>query len=168
MTGYVCTFRPGTATTCSSGPHATPWWAVTFPLWQIAAFLGAVLALVLAWGWFTDHYEVAGGRRLGFRLWRRWYGSSSRVCFSADSHLEDPAWFRVLGWCDAGTDVPWVLIDVPGDDEFPACWCPVTDLAPYAVRRLRPWIFRYRWLRIPVLFDYRPLRRPAGYLEADA
>ena len=44
----------------------------------------------------------------------------------------------------------------------------MTDFAPEAVRRLRRWIFRYHCLQLPVLFAYKTLSRPAGYLGTDA
>ena len=131
----------------------------------ILVVIGAVLVATAAWEWFRDQYEPAG--RYGLRFTRRWYGTRAHVCFRSDAGLEDPAWFRVVEWGDDHTDVPWVVIAAPDDEEFPACWCPVTDLAPYAVRRLHPWIFRYGWLRIPMPFLHVPLRHPAGYLDAD-
>jgi hypothetical protein len=115
------------------------------PIWQILAFLGVFLVITSAWGWFRDQYEPVWTGRLP-RFTRRWYGSGARVCFRSDADLADPAWFRVAGWIDEGTDVPWVQIAAPGDEDFPSCWCPVTDLAPYAVRSLRP------------PFAYAPLR----------
>ncbi len=138
---------------------------IKVPLWHAYVLVLAFFALNWALDWFTGQYEVSRRGRLGFRVTRRWYGARGHVCFRSDADLDDPAWFRVLDWIGESTDVPWVLIAPPDDTEFPACWCPVTDLAPYSVRRLRPWIFRYRWLRIPVLFSYVPLRQPAGYLE---
>jgi hypothetical protein len=140
--------------------------STAIPVWQILTFLGAALVTTSAWDWFRDQYEPTG--HFGLRFTRRWYGTGAHVCFRVDADLEDPDWFRVIEWGDDSTDVPWVLIGPPDDEEFPPCWCPVTDLAPYAVRRLHPWIFRYGWLRIPMPFLHMPFRQPAGYLGTDA
>lgn len=137
------------------------------PMWVFLVIIASVAAFCAAWDWFRDHYEPAWHGRLP-RFTRRWYGTGARVCFKADADLADPAWFQVLEWGDDHTDVPWVLLYVPDDEEFPACWCPVTDLAPYALRRLHPWVFRYRWLRIPLPFGYMPVPHRAGYAEDGA
>lgn len=136
--------------------------------WIIAIWLLGGIVLSAITTWFASQYEIIHLRRFGTRVARRWYGTRAHVSFRSDADLDDPAWFQVLEWTDENTDVPWVLIAAPDDEELPPCWCPVTDLAPYSVRRLRPWIFRYHWLRIPVLFSYVPLRQPAGYLEGGA
>ena len=68
------------------------------------------------------------------------------------------------------SDVPWLKVgsvdfdkDHLDEDELAEpFWAPVTDFYPEAVRKLRPWIFRYRWLRLPVLFAYKTVSRPDG------
>jgi len=129
--------------------------STAIPIWQILAFLGAFLAVTSVWDWFRNQYEAIWPGRFP-RFTRRWYGTGARVCFRTDADLHDRAWFQVTDWIDENTEVPWVLIAPPDDEDFPPCWCPVTDLAPYAVRSLRP------------PFAYGPLSRPAKYAEADA
>ena len=138
------------------------------PIWQILAFLGVFLVVTSAWGWFRDQYEVAGGRRFGFRLWRRWYGTRAWVILRAEADLDEPERYKVLGWDQEDCGTPWVRVMSIDHEDAESFWAPVTDFAPEAVRRLRPWVFRYRWLRLPVPFAYVPLSRPAGYVEADA
>jgi hypothetical protein len=133
------------------------------PVWQILAFLGMVALITSAWDWFTDQYEVAAGRRIGFRLWRRWYGTRAWVILRAEADLDEPQRYQVLGWDQEDCNAPWVHVTSIDDEDAGSFWAPVTDLAPEAVRRLRPWIFRYRWLRLPVPFAYVPLEHPAGF-----
>jgi hypothetical protein len=81
----------------------------------------------------------------------------------------DPALYAVIAQDGEHSPIPWLKVHklAPDsnywDDSAETYWAPVTAFAPYAVRRLRPWIFRYGWLRIPVPFLYVPLRHPAGY-----
>jgi hypothetical protein len=141
------------------------------PIWQILAAIAAVAILTSAWGWFSDQYEVAGGRRIGFRLHRRWYGTRARVILRADAGEGEPERFKVLAVDAEDSGIPWLKVGsvdfdedhLDEDDLAEPFWAPVTDFAPEAVRRLHPWIFRYRWLRLPALFAYVPLARPAGF-----
>jgi hypothetical protein len=162
------TFQPGTC--YSFDPHAASWHLTTFAGlgWVIAAWLVAGLILSALMNWFTDQYEVAAGRRIGFRLWRRWYGTRAWVILRAEADEDEPERYRVLGWDQEDCDAPWVRVMSIDNEDAGSFWAPVTDFAPEAVRRLRPWILRYRWLRLPVLFAYVPLPQPAGYAEADA
>jgi hypothetical protein len=138
------------------------------PIWQILVFLAAFGAAVAAWDWFRDQYEAAGGRRFGFRLWRRWYGTRAWIILRSEAGEDEPERYQVLAWDQEGCSAPWVhVVSIDNEDREPF-WAPVTDFAPEAVRRLSPWIFRYRWLRVPVLFAYRTLDRPAGYVEDGA
>lgn len=155
-----------------------------FQLWQILAAIGAFLVIDWASSWFADQYEVTWARMVP-RVTRRWYGMRARVFLRDDARRweqrnqgryvddEDFPVFAVLEWLNESTPVPWLLVqraDDGGekelsDEDLEPFWAPVTDFAPCTVRRLRPWIVRYRWLRIPVLFSYLPLRQPVGYLD---
>lgn len=134
--------------------------------WIILAFLLA--GYVLGWiqCWFDGQYEVT---RKGFRVHvtRRWYGTRAHVCLRADEDDAEAERYTVIQWQADGTSVPWLLVEAM-DDDWTAHWAPVTDFAPYTVRRLRPHVLRSERYRWPMLFDYRPLRQPAGYLGTDA
>lgn len=145
------------------------------PLWTVFVILGAVLVLNSAWAWFTDRYEVAGGKHSGFRLWRRWYGLHAQVVLREDEDDTDPDRYTVLAWDDENSDAPWIKVIrldpeylTYWDEDAEAFWARVTDFAPYAVRRFRPYVFRFGWLPVPWLTKYVPVRRPAGYVKADA
>ena len=134
--------------------------------WITLAFLLA--GTVLGWiqDWFTGQYEIT---RHGFRftVTRRWYGTNAHVCVRSDEDNDDADRYTVIRWDAVGTDVPWLLVEAM-DDDWTAHWAPVTDFAPYTVRRIRPHILRSERYRWPMLFDYRPLRQPAGYLQDGA
>jgi len=137
---------------------------ITSPLWVVFALVVAGFAAASVQGWFAGQYEVT---RHGFRVGvsRRWYGPRAWVIQRARKDDDEPERFRVLQVDSKGLEVPWLkTVSIDNEDAGPS-WAPVTDFYPEAVRRLRPWIFRHRWLRIPVPFDYRIVRRPAGYLE---
>lgn len=158
----------------------------SFHLWQILAVIGALGFIDwLLSTWFADQYEVTWGRPFP-RVTRRWYGMHARVFLRAGAARwaernegryvddEDFPVFSVLEWLNESTQVPWLLVQRLDDGEqeisdeaLEPFWAPVTDFAPCVVRRLRPRIFRYGRLRIPVLFSYQPVRHVAGRLEAD-
>jgi hypothetical protein len=131
--------------------------------WGLLACLLAGGVLSGVQDWFTGQYEIT---RRGWRLrtTRRWYGPSAHVCLRAEEDNDEAERYTVIGWDDEGTDVPWLLVEAM-DDDWTAHWAPVTDFAPYTVRRLRPHILRTEHHRFPMLFDYRPLRSPAGFLD---
>lgn len=137
---------------------------VQVPLWQAWIVVVAFFAFIWTTEWFSRQYKIHRRGRFWFRIIRRWYGEHAHVCFRVDEELDDPMWYQVLDWTDDYTEIPWVLIYRPDDDQLPAIWCPLSDLAPYTVRVLRPWIFRYGRMRIPMLFSYRPLRNPVGHI----
>jgi hypothetical protein len=124
----------------------------------------AFLALTGAQGWLTEQYEWT------WRGWRpvatrRWYGKNAHVCLRADADDVEAPLYLVHEWNDDDTSIPWLRVQAIDDDSEPeAFWGSVSNFAPYSVRRLRPWLFRYGWFRYPVLFDYRPLRQPSGHL----
>jgi hypothetical protein len=133
---------------------------------------GIIISLAIAWifasvsEWFTGQYEVT---RKGFRVHvtRRWYGTRAWVILRSRKDDDEPERFRVLEVDAEDSDTPWLKVgsvDFADDEDAEPFWAPVTDFYPEAVRRLRPWIFRYRRLRLPVLFAYKTLPHPAGYL----
>jgi hypothetical protein len=130
--------------------------------WVIAALLlgGAVLGGIQ--DWLAGQYEVTRRGRVRFRVARRWYGTRAWVVLRREAGWDEPERFRVLGRDDENSSAPWLHVQSIDNDDSEAFWAPVTDFAPCAVRRLRPWVFRYRWLRIPVLFAYETVSRPAG------
>ena len=144
----------------------------SFHLWQILAAIGALAALDWLSTWFAGQYEVTWGRPFP-RADRRWYGRNAHVVLRGNEDDADAPRYAVLDWDAENLDAPSLKVHQLDpdsnywDDNAEAFWAPVTSFAPYAVRRLRPWIFRYRWLRIPVLFSYQPVRHVAGRLEAD-
>jgi hypothetical protein len=131
--------------------------------WILLGWLLAGIILSSVQAWFTGQYEVT---RRGFRprVTRRWYGVRAHVCLRADEDDDDAERYFVVKWDDEGTSVPWLLVEGM-DDDWTARWAPVTDFAPYTVRRLHPHLLRFGRFRIPQLFGYRPLRQPAGYLD---
>jgi hypothetical protein len=135
--------------------------------WIITALLlgGAVLGGIQ--DWLAGQYEVTRGGRLRFRVTRRWYGARAWVVLRREAGWDEPERFRVLRQDDENSSVPWLQVQSIDDDAAEAFWAPVTGLAPYAVRRLRPWLFRYGRLRLPVLFAYEPVSRPAGDSAAE-
>lgn len=128
--------------------------------WVIATWLIAGLILAAIADWFTGQYEVTRRGRAWFRITRRWYGTRAWVILRVQFDWDEPERFRVDRWDDENTGVPWLLVHSIDDDGADSFWAPVTDFAAWAVRRLRPWIFRYGWLRLPVLFAYETL--PSG------
>jgi hypothetical protein len=159
------TFQPGTC--YSFAPHAAPW-HITFAAlgWVIAVWLIAGLTLAGAINWFSGQYEVTWKP---LRIARRWYGIRARVILRDEAEQDEPERFKVLEVDTEDSDIPWLKVgsvDFAADEDAEPFWGPVTDFYPEAVRRLRPWIFRYRWLRIPVLFAYKPWPspgRPSGW-----
>lgn len=150
----VCTFGPHVATVCTTSPHAAPWWSplgTETPLW---AYLAAVAFIALAsWSasWLKDHYELAGQRPV-----RRWYGTGAWVTLRRDAGVSLDT-YRVDGWSDDSTTVPWLLVSCMDSEDPVAFWAAVTDFSPYAIRRFRPHLWR-GWL--PVLFAHETL--PGG------
>ena len=168
------TFRPGMLPYCSALPAAP--WHITFAAWGwiIAVWLIAGLLLTAAMNWFADQYEVTRTSRFRFRVDRRWYGPRAWVAQRGHRHEDDHHRFQVIKWDnEGGPDCPWLLVRDIDDDDAEVVWLPVTRFVPDAVRRLRPWIFRFGWLRLPALFAYETLPwpspgRPSGWPKADA
>ena len=134
--------------------------------WLIVACLLAGVILGSIQDWFTGQYEVT---RRGFRfsVTRRWYGTRAWVILRSRKDDDEPERFRVLEVDDSDLNAPWLKagsVDFADDDAAEPFWAPVTDFYPEAVRRLHPWIFRYRRMGWPVLFAYKTLPHPAGYL----
>lgn len=136
--------------------------------WLVAAAvcIAAAFAAVSVQGWFTGQYEVT---RHGFRftVTRRWYGIRAWVILRSHRDDDEPERFRVLRVDGEDLEAPWLKVgsvDFAEDEAAEPFWAAVTDFYPEAVRRLRPWVFRYGRLRVPILFAYRAPRRPAGYL----
>jgi hypothetical protein len=139
--------------------------------WVVLAALVASYILASVQEWFAGQYEVT---RRGFRfcVTRRWYGPRAWVILRDCKDADEPERFRVLDVDDEDLNHhPWLKVgsvDFDCDEDAEPFWAPVTDFYPEAVRRLSPWIFRYRRLRWPVLFAYKTLPRPAGYLQDGA
>jgi len=168
-------FRPGLC--YSFAPHAAPWYFTFAGLgWIIAAWLVAGLTLAAVLSWFSGQYEVTRTGLFRFRADRRWYGTRAWVILHSEADEDEPERFRVLQVDTEDSETPWLKVGSIDFDEdhldedvlAEPFWAPVTDFAPEAVRRLRPRIFRHRWLRLPALFAYETLPHPAGYVEADA
>ena len=136
--------------------------------WIIAALLVGAWVLGGIQGWFTGQYQVTRRGRAWFRVTRRWYGTRAWVVLRSEINWDEPERFRVDRWDDENTGGPWLLVQSIDDDGAESFWAPVTDFVPWAVRRLRPWIFRYRWLRLPVLFAYETLPSAYGTPRAEA
>jgi hypothetical protein len=157
--------------------------------WAILAYLFAAALLCSIWDWFSGQYEVRIASRLltrrargewalGLRplrgipfriaITRRWYGTRAWVILRGHEDDDEPERYQVLGWDQEDTRVPWVRVMSIDNEDAESFWAPVTDFAPEAVRKLRPWIFRYRSLPVPVLFAYETLPRPAANVEVDA
>lgn len=166
--GGPVSFGPGT---CYSSPHPAPWWMTHAAFgWGWLGALLAALVLARAQDWAAGQYEFTCGGRWP-HIARRWYGRHARVCLRAgraDGDDDRDFRFNVLRWCSESTPVPWLLVENIDDEDDGPYWGPVTDFAPYTVRRLRPHILRTERCRFPRLFGYRPLRRPAGYLGTGA
>lgn len=135
--------------------------------WIILACLPAGCVLAGIQDWFTGQYEVT---RRGWHLsvTRRWYGVRAWVILHAEADADEPDRYQVLGWDAEDMPAPWVRVMNIDNEDAESFWAPVTVFAPEAVRRLRPWIFRYHRLALPVLFAYKTLPRPVGYLRTDA
>ena len=139
---------------------------ITLPwLLLICVVGGTVLAGIQEW--FTGQYEVTR-RGLRFSVTRRWYGVRAWVVLRADADADEPDRYQVLAWDRDHGGPLWIRVMNIDNEDSDSFWAPVADFAPEAVRRLRPWIFRYRRLALPVLFAYKTLPRPAGYLRTDA
>ena len=139
--------------------------------WGIITCIAAAFAAASVQEWFAGQYEVRRRGRFWFRVTRRWYGPRAWVILRKHQDADEPERFRVLQVDTEDSDIPWLKVgsvDFANDEDAEPFWAPVTDFAPEAVRRLRPWIFRYRRLALPVLFAYYPLRQPAGYLQDGA
>jgi len=140
--------------------------------WYLVAFWAAGTALGMVQDWISDRWEFTVGGHAGFRAARRWYGTAAHICLRADAEDDDPDRFAVLARWDEDTAVPWLLVHrldrehITGwDEDAEAFWAPVTDFAPYTVRRIRPHVIRFGRLRIPWLTKWLPLRHPAGFLD---
>jgi hypothetical protein len=131
--------------------------------WVILAWLAAGVTINGIETWFTGQYEVT---RHGFRFTagRRWYGVRAWIVLRTKAEEDEPDRYQVLGWDQEDTRIPWVRVMNIDNEAAESFWAPVTDFCPRSVRRLRPWLVRYGRLRVPALFDYRPVRQPAGYL----
>jgi hypothetical protein len=136
--------------------------------WILAGWLllGAIAGALQ--GWIVSRYEITLRRPFRATITRRWYGETSHVCLRPEADDDDPHRYLVLDRSDEYVPLPWLLVQDIDDEDADAYWAPVTDFAPYGVRRLRPWIFRYRWIVIPCLFSYLPVRKPVGYLRDGA
>jgi len=130
--------------------------------WIILGWLLAGTACSGIGGWLAGQYKVTRqGRRLC--VTRRWYGARAHVCLRGEA--DGAQRYSVTRWYGEGTALPWLLVqNIDDEDEPDAFWAPVTDFAPYSVRRLRPHILRTGHYRFPQVFDYRPLRQPSGFL----
>lgn len=138
--------------------------------WIILGFLLAGFILAEIQCWFDGQYDVT---RKGFRVHvtRRWYGTRAWVILRARKDDDEPERFRVLQVDTEDSEIPWLKVgsvDFADDEDAEPFWAPVTDFYPEAVRRLHPWLFRYRRMLIPSLFAYKTLPRPAGYLQDGA
>jgi hypothetical protein len=139
--------------------------------WLILAALAASYVLASIQEWFEGQYEVT---RRGFRFTvaRRWYGARAWVVLRDCKDDDEPERFRVLQVdTEDRNNPPWLKVgsvDFADDEDGEPFWGPVTDFYPEAVRRLSPWICRYNRLRVPVLFAYKPLPSPAGYMQDGA
>jgi len=128
--------------------------------WWITGFL--VVGTLAAWtqNWISDRYEfVARDGRV--RISRRWYGGAAHVILRTQAGDEDPDRFAVLDWWDDNTAVPWLWVHkldpeymTYWDEDSEAFWAPVTDFAPYAVRRIRPYFYKFGPIRLPWLTKY--------------
>jgi hypothetical protein len=132
------------------------------PFWTIPTFIAAAWVLNSLSSWFADQYEVTRCGRFWFRITRRWYGTRSWLAQRGHRHESDHHRYQVIEWLDDNTECPWLLVRDIDDDDAEVIWAPVTRFVPEAVRKLRPWIFRYRRLPLPVLFAYETLPWPSG------
>jgi hypothetical protein len=120
-----------------------------------------------ALGWLADQYTIAG-----FRVTRRWYGTRAHVCRRGREDDEAPARFIVLCRDTENMPVPWLKvcqldenhITKWAEDATPF-WAPVTDFAPYTVRKFRPGVLRFGRVAVPWFSWWRPLRQPSGFLD---
>lgn len=139
--------------------------------WWIAALWGAGTVLGLIRDWICDRYEI-NRRGFRFRPARRWYGTAAHISLRAAANDDDPDRFAILARWDEDTEVPWLLVHrldrehlTYWDEDAEAFWAPVTDFAPYSVRRVRPHLTRFGRVRVPWLTKWLPLRKPSGFLE---
>jgi hypothetical protein len=125
---------------------------------------------VLGWiqDWISDRYEIT---RRHPRLVRCWYGTAAQVSLRSAADDDDPDRFAVLARWDENTAVPWLLVHrldreylTYWDEDAEAFWAPVTDFAPYSVRRVRPHLTRFGRVRVPWLTKWLPARSPVSYL----
>jgi hypothetical protein len=132
--------------------------------WGIIICIAAAFIAASVSEWFTGQYEVT---RKGFRVrvTRRWYGTRAWVILRAEAGQDEPYRYQVLGWDQEDTCVPWIRVANIDNEDTESFWAPVTDFYPEAVRRLHPWIFRYRRLPLPAIFAYKTLPHPVGYLQ---
>lgn len=121
--------------------------------WWTAGILAA--AYIIGWvrDWISRRWEIARHRPV-----RRWYGSAAHVCLRSDAEDDDPERYAVLDWWDGNPALPWlwvVKLDPQyltyWDEDAEAFWAPVTEFAPYAVRRIRPCIWHFGRVPLPWL-----------------
>lgn len=170
--GGPVSFRPGTC--YAFAPHAAPWWS---PSHVTAANLGwVILALLLAGsflggiqGWVTDRYEFIALPCRGFRftVTRRWYGTHAQVCLRTEADDLEADRYVVLQRETGNTAVPWLKVHKLNPEfltywaeDSEAFWGPVTDFAPFAVRRFRPGVTLIGRVPVPGLWGYPLLPYP--------
>ena len=136
----------------SISPADLGWWITG--LWAAGTVVGWIQ------DWITNRYEI-GAREGRGRITRRWYGPAAHVILRAAAGDDDPDRFAVLDWWDDNTAIPWLWVHKL-DPEYMTYWAedaepfwaPVTDFAPYAVRRIRPYLYRFGRIRLPWLTQY--------------
>ena len=141
-------------------------WRVAVAVAALAAF-GLYRVLGLSREWVTDRYETTVSLRGGLHVARRWYGAAAQVIRRDQVEAEDPDRFAVIDWWQdgpadggalAGTWL-WVARLDPDymtywDEDAEPFWAPVTDFAPYAVRRVRPHFWRFGRIPLPRLTSW--------------
>lgn len=129
--------------------------------WAILAlaFIGAGEVLGAVQSWISDRWEITRRRPV-----RRWYGTRSQVVMRSAAGDDDPGRYVVLARDDENSAVPWLKVHKldPGyltywDEDAEPFWAPVTDFAPYAVRRFRPGVTLIGRVPVPHLAEYPPL-----------
>lgn len=131
--------------------------------WSILALAiigaGAVLAAVQSWA--GDRWEFTCGRPW---IARRWYGTRSQVVMRSHADDDDPDRYVVLAWDSENSAAPWLKVHKLNpefitywDEDAEPFWAPVTDFAPYAVRRFRPGVKFTGGVPVAWLAEYPPL-----------
>lgn len=140
--------------------------------WYIAAFVIAGFVAGRIWSWFGDRYEITWHGPFPARVTRRWYGAGAHVVLRTAVDDDQPDRFAVLDWWADGPAVPWLWVIkldpeylTYWDEDAKPFWAPVTDFAPYTVRRIRPYFYRFGKVWLPWLTKYLPVRNPSRYLE---